>query len=485
MDTTAPVTTMATPSGRPDEATGATFTSRRPAATLRVQPGRRRDLSARRPGIPRPQRGVAHVLGAGNGRRRQRRRGGDLPVDDRRHAPDTTIAPAARRSDEATTASSSSVHREPGASFACRLDAAPTMCCPGTVGLGPGCTFEVSATDAAGNTDATPATFDWTVDLTAPDTAITDGPNATVTVRGATFTFTERTGRDLPLLPRRRGVHALHLAGASNTVGVGEPHVPGRRRRRGHERRRHPGRARVGRRDPRSPSARPPSRRGMRARSTPSSRRRSARERPDRHRRLLDRRRDRDRRRRLSGRVRNADLRAGPDVQDGHRPRQRRRARRGRRDVLASLCRTQPMLPSPAAQDVGTITDDDPEPSLCDRGREPHRGQHGLEQRLFTVTSERPEQLACRTCNYATGDGSASPAPTTTRRAGRPISPPARPRPTVAVPVTSDLLDEPNETFTVTLSAPVHATIADGAATGTILDDDAPPVVSVTTQPPR
>jgi chitinase len=31
---------------------------------------------------------------------------------------------------------------------------------------------------------------------------------------------------------------------------------------------------------------------------------------------------------------------------------------------------------------------------------------------------------------------------------------------------------EPNETLTVTLSAPVGATIADGTATGTIKNDD-------------
>ena len=37
-------------------------------------------------------------------------------------------------------------------------------------------TFQVRATDAAGNTDATPASYTWTVDLTAPNTTIDSNP---------------------------------------------------------------------------------------------------------------------------------------------------------------------------------------------------------------------------------------------------------------------------------------------------------------------
>ena len=50
---------------------------------------------------------------------------------------------------------------------------------------------------------------------------------------------------------------------------------------------------------------------------------------------------------------------------------------------------------------------------------------------------------------------------------------------TVPVHVFGDLLDEPDETFTATLSAPVGAAIGDGTATGTIVDDDPPPAFSV------
>ena len=44
----------------------------------------------------------------------------------------------------------------------------------------------------------------------------------------------------------------------------------------------------------------------------------------------------------------------------------------------------------------------------------------------------------------------------------------------VGVTVLADTLDEPDETFTVNLTAPVNATIGDGQGVGTILDDDPP-----------
>jgi hypothetical protein len=43
---------------------------------------------------------------------------------------------------------------------------------------------------------------------------------------------------------------------------------------------------------------------------------------------------------------------------------------------------------------------------------------------------------------------------------------------TVSVPVLSDKVREANETLQVTLSAPVGATVADGSAVGTIVNDD-------------
>ena len=54
-------------------------------------------------------------------------------------------------------------------------------------------TFSVRATDAAGNTDESPASFSWTIealaDTTAPNTSITQEPPATTTETTATFAF--------------------------------------------------------------------------------------------------------------------------------------------------------------------------------------------------------------------------------------------------------------------------------------------------------
>src|SRR5205814_2262215 len=49
----------------------------------------------------------------------------------------------------------------------------------------------------------------------------------------------------------------------------------------------------------------------------------------------------------------------------------------------------------------------------------------------------------------------------------------------ITVTVKGDTLDEANETFNVTLSAPSGAAIADGTGVGTITDDDTAPTLSI------
>src|SRR5439155_1397234 len=55
-------------------------------------------------------------------------------------------------------------------------------------------TFDVKATDTAGNTDASPASFTWTVDTTAPDTSITASPTNPSNQTGPSFSFTSTEG---------------------------------------------------------------------------------------------------------------------------------------------------------------------------------------------------------------------------------------------------------------------------------------------------
>jgi parallel beta-helix repeat protein len=107
-------------------------------------------------------------------------------------APETTIedGPADPTSSPSATLRFSS---EPGSSFQCSLDAAAFAACDSPAsytGLSEGAhTFEVRATDRAGNTDPTPATHNWTVDTTPPQTTIDSAPAALTNSTSAMFTF--------------------------------------------------------------------------------------------------------------------------------------------------------------------------------------------------------------------------------------------------------------------------------------------------------
>lgn len=87
-------------------------------------------------------------------------------------APDTVIDSAPSGTVTTTSASISFHSTEAGSAFACSLDGAPATACTSPAAYselasGPH-TFSVAATDPAGNTDPTPATASWTVDV--PDT---------------------------------------------------------------------------------------------------------------------------------------------------------------------------------------------------------------------------------------------------------------------------------------------------------------------------
>src|SRR5215208_3955900 len=114
-------------------------------------------------------------------------------------APETTIDSGPSGTVSSASASFGFSSSETGSTFQCSLDGAAFASCASPkdyTGLSEGShTFEVKATDAAGNTDTTPASRSWTVaapppsDTTAPETTIDSGPSGTVSSASASFGF--------------------------------------------------------------------------------------------------------------------------------------------------------------------------------------------------------------------------------------------------------------------------------------------------------
>jgi hypothetical protein len=111
--------------------------------------------------------------------------------------PNTMITSGPTGTVSATAAAFSFTSNEMNVTFTCSLDGGAMMPCTSpfsamSMGQGPH-TFAVAATDAAGHTDAMPATRTWTVDTQPPAIQITSGPNGTSGPH-VTFAFTVSEG---------------------------------------------------------------------------------------------------------------------------------------------------------------------------------------------------------------------------------------------------------------------------------------------------
>jgi Calx-beta domain-containing protein len=115
-------------------------------------------------------------------------------------------------------------------------------------------------------------------------------------------------------------------------------------------------------------------------------------------------------------------------------------------------------------------------PSLTVNDVSVTEGDSGTKNAVFTVvlsaSSADPVSV-----DYATTDGSAKAPDDYTAASGTLTFSPGELSKQVTVEVAGDRLDEPHETYTLQLSNPLGATIADGRGAGTILDND--PLVSV------
>ncbi|HVE92101.1 MAG TPA: kelch repeat-containing protein [Actinomycetota bacterium] len=109
-------------------------------------------------------------------------------------APDTLLVTKPPAAASSTSATFEFEADEAGSTFRCSLDGGVFTSCTSPryyTGLTQGAhTFQVRATDSAGNVDSAPAAASWTVDTVAPNTSISSGPSGTVSSATATFAFT-------------------------------------------------------------------------------------------------------------------------------------------------------------------------------------------------------------------------------------------------------------------------------------------------------
>lgn len=127
---------------------------------------------------------------------------------------------------------------------------------------------------------------------------------------------------------------------------------------------------------------------------------------------------------------------------------------------------------------TGTILDDDTAPTLAIANTAVSEGNAGSQTATFTVTLSAVSGTAV-TVNYATGNDTAVAPTDYTATSGSLTFAPGETQKIINVTINGDTTDEADETFLVTLSNPANATLSDGAATGTITDDDAPPSLAI------
>ncbi|MEA2405842.1 MAG: hypothetical protein QOE08_2489 [Thermoleophilaceae bacterium] len=91
----------------------------------------------------------------------------------------------------------------------------------------------------------------------------------------------------------------------------------------------------------------------------------------------------------------------------------------------------------------------------------------------FSVTLNKTSDQEVRV-DFATANGTATAGSDYTAQSGTLIFGPGETSKTVAVPITNDSADEPDETFVLNLTGARSGSVADGQGTGTITDDDNP-----------
>ena len=147
-------------------------------------------------------------------------------------------------------------------------------------------------------------------------------------------------------------------------------------------------------------------------------------------------------------------------------------------DETFSLTLNTPVNATVGSAGIGTITNDDPVPSIAINDVTTPEGNSGSANATFTVTlSAASGQIV--TVDWATAAGTAAAGTDYAAANGTVTIPPGQTSKTVVVSVLGDTIDEIDETYTVNLSVPVNVSIADAQGVGTITDDDAAPALAI------
>jgi urease beta subunit len=124
---------------------------------------------------------------------------------------------------------------------------------------------------------------------------------------------------------------------------------------------------------------------------------------------------------------------------------------------------------------TGTITDNDPLPSLAIGNVTLTEGDSGTLNAVFTVTLTGSSSTTV-TVAYATADGTATAGSDYAATSGTLTFAPGETSKTISVPVNGDQFEELNETFVVNLTSPTQATIGTAQGTATITNNDEGPI---------
>ncbi|HYO77919.1 MAG TPA: Calx-beta domain-containing protein, partial [Thermoanaerobaculia bacterium] len=130
------------------------------------------------------------------------------------------------------------------------------------------------------------------------------------------------------------------------------------------------------------------------------------------------------------------------------------------------------------AQGLGTIVNDDPQPTVTINDVALGEGNAGTTNFVFTLTLSAASGTDV-TVNYTTAAGTATAGVDYTTQTGVATIGAGTLSTTITVPVTGDMIAEADETFFVNLTGATDATIADNQALGTILNDEAVPTVAI------